>query len=715
MNLFSLTSLLLSITCFLLASLIFYYSKQKLHRLWASFNVFVGIYGLGMFLAGISKTYNQAFLSWKIAFFGVANISLFFYLVVYEFCGLSNRKMLSIVFAHGILFSVLTIATDWIVNSLKYVFNQFYFTVAGVGWNIFFFMWIVIVVRAFINLYNYTKISHGLKRLQGKYLFYAMLLGFLSGASTSLLAWGVNIYPVWHFFICVYAAICTYAIFRYRLMDIHVVFTRAGIFVVVYALVLGIPFGLYFLGKSFLFNLVGENWSIIPLVSAVLLATIGPFLYLFLQRKAEDILLRTQRQYQQALLDLSKSIVRLRNIEQLFDTVTHQLVYSVKVSYAAMYLVDKENKKLILKSEYYNPTVSSKSNLPNEISYSEPFLSYLENSESPLIVEEERLKLNHFFDIDTEVSLIIPCITTTGLASIIFLGHKPNHHLYTQNDILTFDTLANQIALAIENCQFAQDLADKERMARLQDMDAYSYSLAHEIDNPVQVIIAGVAYLQRQLLKELQLPQATQKDIDESLNLILEAARRISGMVKAIRDYGSALDADFRPLRIEEVVENFSYLTMSRFKEHSILYTKELAPNLGFVRGQKPELIQLLEIFASNSKDALEYSQEKKVRIKVFQPNPDTIRIEFSDTGVGIEKSKLHLIFSPFVTSKASSRGTGMGLANAKKIVERHRGKIWAESEGKDKGATFIVELPVAKDITEEDLKKKSGKVHQFF
>ena len=99
--------------------------------------------------------------------------------------------------------------------------------------------------------------------------------------------------------------------------------------------------------------------------------------------------------------------------------------------------------------------------------------------------------------------------------------------------------------------------------------------------------------------------------------------------------------------------------------------------------------------------------KEKKVSLKVDTINRDRLRIYFSDNGYGIKKEMLEIIFTPFTTTKASTEGTGMGLYNAKKIIERHKGKIWAESEGLGKGATFIIELPIAKDINPEELKDK--------
>ena len=47
-----------------------------------------------------------------------------------------------------------------------------------------------------------------------------------------------------------------------------------------------------------------------------------------------------------------------------------------------------------------------------------------------------------------------------------------------------------------------------------------------------------------------------------------------------------------------------------------------------------------------------------------------------------------------------------MGLYNAKKIIERHKGRLWVESEGQDRGATFFIELPIAKDIAHEELER---------
>jgi two-component system NtrC family sensor kinase len=70
------------------------------------------------------------------------------------------------------------------------------------------------------------------------------------------------------------------------------------------------------------------------------------------------------------------------------------------------------------------------------------------------------------------------------------------------------------------------------------------------------------------------------------------------------------------------------------------------------------------------------------------------VQIRFADTGRGIPPEHLDKVFDPFFTTKDASKGTGLGLAVAYGVIEKHRGKIWIESEV-GKGTTCIINLPV--------------------
>ena len=117
--------------------------------------------------------------------------------------------------------------------------------------------------------------------------------------------------------------------------------------------------------------------------------------------------------------------------------------------------------------------------------------------------------------------------------------------------------------------------------------------------------------------------------------------------------------------------------------------------------------MEVIANLSDNAIHALLAIKEKKISLKVEVPNQDIIRISLKDNGYGITEEKVRAIFAPFVTTKASTEGKGFGLYNCRRIIERHKGKIWAESEGENKGATFIIELPIAKDIKPEELEKE--------
>ena len=70
----------------------------------------------------------------------------------------------------------------------------------------------------------------------------------------------------------------------------------------------------------------------------------------------------------------------------------------------------------------------------------------------------------------------------------------------------------------------------------------------------------------------------------------------------------------------------------------------------------------------------------------------------------------LNDVFLASVTTKGSVEGTGLGLYRLRKIVDKHKGKIWVESKGKDKGARFIVELPIQGQEFSEIIKEDNGK-----
>jgi signal transduction histidine kinase len=603
-----------------------------------------------------------------------------------------RQKYLKTIF-FGYLASLFFLLLDFTPLFVKEVRQRLFFNywpTAGIAYALFLVFFIGLTIYAHVLMYKSFRQVDGLKRNQIKYVFLGTAVGFLGGSTNYPLWYNIPIPPLGNIFVAAYVLLVAYAIIKYRLMDIKIVLTRAGIFIIVYGLVLGIPF---WIGST------TKSWFLATSL-AVVLATLGPFIYSYLRRQAEQIILREQHRYQAVLRELAKTMIRIRDLDQLLKVVVSTVVDTVKISSGGIYLRDELQKAFVLK--HYLPQ-TAKYNFPELIPLDSVLVDVLNKQKRPLLHEE----LGDVGLSAESAGLVVPSIIENNILAFMLLGTKGDNQMFTADDVLIFETVSYSTSLAIENCHFWKEIEDRQRKARLQEMDTYSYSLAHEIDNPMQVIIGQTDLLQKYILNELKPPAEKQQELRESFDYILEAARRVSGMVKAIRDFGQATTGELRPLKIEDVVESFSKLYYPQFKANSVIFQPTIPAGLGFIRGEKPELMQVLVILANNALHAMRYSREKKISLKAERIQNEHIRLSFQDTGCGIKKEMLPIIFAPFTTTKASSEGTGMGLYNAQKIINRHKGRIWAESEGENKGATFFIELPVAEGVCEEYLKKE--------
>ncbi|MCX7926870.1 MAG: hypothetical protein N2606_01850 [Candidatus Omnitrophica bacterium] len=244
-NLFSLSGLLLSVICFILVCFTLRAARTRIHYIWAFFNLSVALWGFSSFF--LSKGFSHSFvLFWlRVAHAGVIFIAVFFFHFVYLLCKLSYRNLLIFCYAQGIFFFLLN-TTDYFVNpaQVTLIFNEFYFDRAkGMVIPLFFILWCFFIILGHIYLFLNYRQSTGFRKNQLLYLFVGTGVGFLGGITNFFPTFGVPFYPIGNFTIPLYCIIVTYAILKYQLLDIRVAITRTGLFLFVYAIVLGIPFG----------------------------------------------------------------------------------------------------------------------------------------------------------------------------------------------------------------------------------------------------------------------------------------------------------------------------------------------------------------------------------------------------------------------------------------------------------------------------------------
>jgi len=110
---------------------------------------------------------------------------------------------------------------------------------------------------------------------------------------------------------------------------------------------------------------------------------------------------------------------------------------------------------------------------------------------------------------------------------------------------------------------------------------------------------------------------------------------------------------------------------------------------------------KIKEVVSNLIDNAIKYTKEGSVTVSL-ESTPEVAHIIVSDTGIGIHPEDMKNLFQKFLRSKETTKmvvsGAGLGLYVGKSFIDAHGGKIWAESDGPDKGSRFIIELPLHND-----------------
>jgi signal transduction histidine kinase len=501
-------------------------------------------------------------------------------------------------------------------------------------------------------------------------------------------------------------------------MDIRVAITRTGIFVIVYSLVLGFPFAVAFWLKGWFVEIFGAGWWGAPLGLMAALATVGPFIYIYLQRKAEDRLLADQRRYQDTLKQASVGMTRIRDLQRLLDLIAHIMTKTVRITYVGIYLFDAESREYVLQVS------RDKGRLPvPKLASSNPLVNWLILKPQPLIYDEIKLKSQDSSDIvDKQLeenmrlltaSVVIPSFLEDRLLGFIVLGEKISGQIYTQEDLNVFQVLASQAALAIENAQFYEEakkmqeqIAHAEKMATIGTM---ADGLSHQINNRLYALslIAG------DTIDTIKLTDTTKctLEVKEMIGQINHALERIQAnvmqggeVVRGLLKYSREGETGLEALDLHTILNNTLEMVQYKVRLSEIDIVRAFSSNTPKIKGNLTQLEEAFFNFIDNAYDAiverrnLLKEEGYRGRITVSARTKDShLEIVVEDNGIGVKDGDIKKVFTPFFTTKTSSqKGTGLGLYVIKRIItETHKGQISFESDYKV-GTRFIIELPIA-------------------
>lgn len=236
-----------------------------------------------------------------------------------------------------------------------------------------------------------------------------------------------------------------------------------------------------------------------------------------------------------------------------------------------------------------------------------------------------------------------------------------------------------------------EQLIQSEKLSSMGKLAAY---LAHEINNPIGIIVSRAECILMDAEDE-GYPEHIIKDID----VIRKHSHRIAVVTNNMLTFTRKSSVQFSPTDINKVIDDTLLFLEKRFITDQIEVRKEMDYSIPDINGNANRIQQVLLNIFNNAKDAMPDGGE--IRIRSRDNGNGMINVVISDSGAGIEEENLDRIFEPFFTTKEAGKGTGLGLSVVRGIIEDHQGRITVQSEV-GKGTTFEILLPVSNDdITE--------------
>ena len=598
-----------------------------------------------------------------------------------------------------------------------------YWPSAGVMFTPFLIQFLGLPIFAHVLMYRSYKRLSGLKRNQIKYIVLGTAIGFIGGSTNYPLWYGVPIPPIGNILVSVYVVLLAYSIARYRLMDINIAITRAGVFILTYSIILGIPFIIAFTCKDYLISRFAEYWGIIPLISSTLLAIVGPFMYIYIQKKAEDKILSEQKHYQTTLRHASLGMGQIKDLKRLLNLIVHIVTRAVQIENCKIFLLHEESKNFVLKASKNSNSVK---NGVSTISADSKLIEYFKKTKEPLVYDEIKQIVNNTNDAvlrsieknlsDLKAALVIPSFIENQLIAVFVLGEKKSGQVYSQDDLAVFAILANQSALAIENAMYYDDmkrtqeqLFKAEKMATIGTM---ADGLSHQINNRLHAMgfIAGDVLDTIQLKKKGNILPETREvldEIEEGLARIQDNVTRGGEIVGGLLKYTRKGEQGFSAVSLKDLIKSAMEMAQFKVKVSDFKLIENFdAETTPLVRGNFTQLQEVFFNLIDNAYDAMmqrkeDYKEEgyqPTLRFSV-QSKDKNLEILLEDNGIGVRKSDMHKMFTPFFTTKVSSKkGTGLGMYVIRQIIEEnHGGQVLFTSEYKEGSQTKIV-LPIAKE-----------------
>lgn len=280
----------------------------------------------------------------------------------------------------------------------------------------------------------------------------------------------------------------------------------------------------------------------------------------------------------------------------------------------------------------------------------------------------------------TKLALLILILGGLGIISVAFILSRRMVGFIAKSDS--------------EKEMMNQQVIETSKLASVGELAS---GVAHEINNPVAIMVEEAGWIQDLLEEEEFSNSENLEELKRALKQIKTQGSRCKEITHKLLSFARKTESSNQEIDLTELIVELIDLTRQRTKYSNVKVEVNMLTDLPTITASSTELQQIFLNLVNNAIDAME--QSGGIVTISSQHHSNKILVKVSDTGPGIPQSNIDRIFDPFFTTKPVGKGTGLGLSICYGIVKKMGGDINVESEA-GVGTTFSVFLPVDQPVS---------------
>ncbi len=397
------------------------------------------------------------------------------------------------------------------------------------------------------------------------------------------------------------------------------------------------------------------------------------------------------------VLKFSSLINSSLKIETVLDTAMKCAEEFINAEASTIYEKDDEKNDLFIRlarGEKKDPIKNIRIKIGDGIA------GHVVETSTPMIINDvnSEKRFNNRFDqltgFKTRNMICVPLMLRGKATGAILVLNKRTGEQFNEYDLEILNSLAVQIAVAIENASLYERLEEKyeltaldlknaeEKLIRAERIAAMGHlvnGVAHEIRNPVMVIGGFASRLKNSYSHDPEVSRYTE--------IILGETARLERLVKQVHRLAEVQTADLTPGNILPLIEKILKSFEPQAEKQNIVFQLSAEENIPDINMDESQLVTAFSNIFENALESMTKGGQLTISLKIEENH---LLIDIADTGAGIEDDEIEFIYDPFVTSKTT--GVGLGLTMVHQIIINHGGEIMIKSR-KNEGTRIKITM----------------------